>query len=68
MSGIGDYLRKRLQDLHSQDEQGCQFRWCSGRAAVISVSHSVSSLKSDHIKQRKTEDRIPTALARILHE
>jgi len=29
---------------------------------VISVSHSVSSLKSDQTKQRKTEDRIPTAL------
>jgi hypothetical protein len=29
---------------------------------VISVSHSVSSLKSDQTKQRKTEDRIPTTL------
>ncbi len=62
MSGVGNYSRQRLQDLQSQDEQGCQCRWCSGRAAVISVSHSVSSLKSDQTKQRKTEDRIPTAL------
>jgi hypothetical protein len=62
MSGVGNYSRQRLQDLQSQDEQGYQCRWCSGRAAVISVSHSVSSLKSDQTKQRKTEDRIPTAL------
>jgi hypothetical protein len=63
MSGMGNYSRQRLKDLQSEDEQGCECRWSSGRAAVVSVSHSVSSLKSDQTKQRKTEERIPIVLA-----